>query len=91
LGGREHAGLQGGDQLHPLVVGRVESLVDDLGALGGGGGKPRVAGVAAEDLDVVGDGGGAGAVDHPHWLPAAAQGVQGGQADGAGSEDHLPW
>jgi hypothetical protein len=37
------------------VVGRVEGLVDDLGAVGGGGGERGVAGVAAEDLDVVGD------------------------------------
>jgi hypothetical protein len=53
-------------------------LVDDLGALGGGGGEARVAGVAADDLDVVGDRGGAGAVDQPHALAPAAQGIQGG-------------
>jgi hypothetical protein len=90
LGGGEDAGLQAGEQLHPLVVGRVEGLVDDLGALGGGG-EGRVAGVAAEDLDVVGGRRGAGAVDQPYGLAPAAQGVQGGQADGAGPEDHVPW
>jgi hypothetical protein len=91
LGGGEHAGLQAGEQLHPLVVGRVQGLVDDLGTPGGGGGKGGVAGVAAEDLDVAGDRGGAGAVDHPHVLAPAAQGVQGSQADGARPEDHMPW
>jgi hypothetical protein len=34
LGSGEHAGLQAGEQLDPLVVGRVEGLVDDLGAFG---------------------------------------------------------
>src|SRR6266508_4158185 len=89
--GGKHAGLEGGEQLDPLVVGRVEGLVEDLGALGGGRGERRVAGVAAEDLDVVGDRGGAGAVDQPHLLATAAEGLQGGQADGAGPEDHMPW
>jgi hypothetical protein len=75
LGG-QHAGLQAGEQLDPLVIGRVESLVDDLGTLGGGRGKAWVAGVAAEDLDVVGNWGGAGAVDQPHPFTPAAQGFQ---------------
>src|SRR6185369_6035521 len=75
----------------PIVVGRVEGLVDDPGAAGGGGGEGGVAGVAAEDLDVVGDRGGAGAVDQPGGLAAATQGVQGGQADGPGPEDHMLW
>src|SRR5215210_614609 len=79
-----------GNSSDPLVVGRVEGLVDDLGALGGGCGEGGVAGVAAEDLDVVGDRGGAGAVDQPHCLAPTAQGVQGGQADGPGPKDHLP-
>jgi hypothetical protein len=91
LGSGEHAGLQAGEALDPLVVGRVEGLVDDLGALGGGGGEGGVAGVAAEDLDLVGNRGGAGAVDHPYGLAAAAQRFHGGQADRAGPEDHLPW
>src|SRR4029077_20739473 len=63
----------------------------DLGAVGGGAGEGGVAGVAAEDLDVVGDRGGPGAVDQPGGLPAATQGVQGGQADGPGPEDHMLW
>src|SRR6266511_5350706 len=54
FGGGKHAGLEGGEQLDPLVVGRVEGLVEDL-------------------------------------LAAAAEGLQGGQADGAGPEDHMPW
>src|SRR6476659_10629843 len=91
LGGGQDAGLEGGEQLRPLVVGRVEGLVDDPGAAGGGGGEGGVAGVPAEDLDVVGDRGGAGAVDQPGGLAAAAQGVQGGQADGPGPEDHVLW
>jgi hypothetical protein len=91
LGGGEDAGLQAGEQLDPLVVGRVEGLVDDLGAAGGGGGEGRVAGVAAEDLDVVGDRGGPRAVDQPHPLTPAAQGVQGGETDRAGPKDHMPW
>jgi hypothetical protein len=91
LGGRQHPGLQGGKQLHPLVVGRVEGLVDDLGASGGGRGEGRVAGVAADDLDLIGDRGGAGAVDQPHGLAAAAQRLQRGQADGTGPKDHMPW
>ena len=90
LGGGEDAGLEGGEQLDPLGVGRIQGLVDDLGALGGGGGEGGVAGVAAQDLDVVGDWGGAGAVDQPDGLTAAAQGVQGGQADGPGPKDHMP-
>jgi len=91
LGGGEDAGLQAGEQLDPLVVGRVEGLVDDLGAVGGGGGDGGVAGVAAEDLDVVGNRGGAETVDQPGGLAAARQDVQGGQADGPGSEDHMLW
>jgi hypothetical protein len=91
LGGGQHAGLEGGEQLDPLGVGRIQGLVDDLGAGGGGGGEGGVAGVAAQDLDVVGDRGGAGAVDQPHPLTAAAQGVQGRETDGAGPEDHMLW
>jgi hypothetical protein len=53
------------------ALGRVEGLVDDLGAVGGGGGEGGIAGVAAQDLDVVGHRGGAGAVDQPHSLAAA--------------------
>src|SRR4029079_1379190 len=97
LGGGQDAGLEGGEQFHPPVVGRVDGLVDDLGAVGGGGGEGGVAGVTAEDLDVVGDRGGAGTVDQPGGLAAAAQGVPGGQADGPGPgpgpgpEDHMLW
>src|SRR6185437_10476470 len=39
LGGGQDAGLEGGEQFRPLVVGRVEGLVDDPGAAGGGGGE----------------------------------------------------
>ena len=63
FGGSEDAGLQGGELCGPLVVGRVEGLVDDGGAVGGLGGEGGVAGVAADDLDVVGYAGVAGAVD----------------------------
>ena len=55
-GGGQHAGLQGGELLGPLGVGRVEGLVDDLRAPGDRGGERRVPGVAADHLDVVGDG-----------------------------------
>ena len=48
-----------------------------------------VGGVAADDVDLVGDGGGAGAVDHPHRLPAPKQGIEGGEADRAGAEDDV--
>jgi hypothetical protein len=54
LGGGEHAGLQPGEQLDPLVVGRVEGLVDDAGPVRGSSGEDRVAGVTGDDLDVVG-------------------------------------
>ena len=90
FGGGEHAGLQGGELRGPFVVGRVEGLVDHGGALGDGGGEGGVAGVAADDLDVVGHAGVAGAVDEPDGLAAAAQRVEGGQADRAGAEDDVP-
>ena len=65
LGGGQHAGLQGGELLGPAGVGRVEGLVDDAGAWATAVVKPGSRGVAADDLDVVGNAGGAGAVDHP--------------------------
>ena len=71
------------------AVGRVQGLVDDLGSVGDVDGEPWVGGVAADDLDLLGYGGGAGAVDHPHRLTAAKQGVQGGEADRAGTEDDM--
>ena len=89
LRGGEHAGLEGGELLHPTRVGRVQGLVDDLGAVGDVDGELWVGGVAADDLDLIGYAGGAGAVDHPHRLAAAQQGVQGGQADRAGTEDDV--
>ena len=82
----EHPGLQGREFLHPTLVRRVEGLVDDLGAAGGIDGELWVGGVAAHDLNVIGYSGGAGAVDHPYGLAAAKQGIEGGEADGAGTE-----
>ena len=91
LGGGEHAGLQARELCGPLGVGRVQGLVDDARRRGlTVGGEGGVAGVAADDLDVVGDAGVAGAVDQPDGLAAAAEGVEGGQADGAGAEDDVP-
>jgi len=89
FGGGQHAGLQGGELLEPAPVGRVEGLIYDPGAPGDGGGELRIAGVAADHLDVVGHRGGAGAVDQPYRLAAPAKRVEGGQTDGAGSEDHV--
>ena len=52
--------------------------------------KCRIAGVAADHLDLLWYAGGAGAVDHPDGLAAATQGVQRGEADRAGAEDDVP-
>ena len=57
-----HAGLQQRELGGPLRIGRVEGLVDDVGSAGDLGGEGRVPGVPADDLDVVGDAGGAGTV-----------------------------
>jgi hypothetical protein len=90
FGGGKDAGLQGGELRGPLRVWRVEGLVDDAGSLGGRSGEGGVAGVAADDLDVVGDRCVAGSVDEPDGLAAPAQGVVGGQTDGSGAEDDVP-
>jgi uncharacterized membrane protein YqiK len=57
--------------------------------VGDGGAEARVASVAADHLDAVGYRRGTGTVDHADRLAAAAESVQGGQADGSGSEDHV--
>ena len=54
------------------------------------GGEGGVAGVTADDVDVVGDAGVTGAVDQPDGLAAAAERVEGSQTDGAGAEDDVP-
>ena len=90
LGGGQHPGLQAGELLGPARVRRVERLVDHLGAAGDVDGEVRIGGIAADDLDALGNPGRAGPVDHPDALAAAEQGLQGGQADGAGAEDDVP-
>jgi hypothetical protein len=60
-------------------------LVDDLGSARDVDGEPCVRGVAPDDLDLIGYGPGAGAVDHPHGLAAAKQGIQRGETDRAGA------
>jgi hypothetical protein len=90
LGGGDHTSLQGGELCDPLVVRRVEGLVDDGSTLRHRGGEGGVAGVAADDLDVVADPGVPGAVDQPDGLTTAPQRLEGGQADRAGPEDHVP-
>jgi hypothetical protein len=91
LRGDQDSGLQGGKRLRPAVVRRVEDLVYDAGARGGGGGEGGVAGVAAHHLDVLGYGRGTGAVHQPDALvSAAAQRLDQGQTDRAGTEDGAP-
>ena len=53
--------------------------------------RPNVLFITADDLNPIGNPGGPGPVHHPDALPAAPQSLQGGQADGAGSEDDVPW
>ena len=91
FGRGEHAGLQGRELLHPPLVWRVEGLVDHLGAAGDVDGELRIGGVAAHDLNPIGYSGGAGAVDHPYGLAAAEQRIEGGETDGAGTEDDVTW
>ena len=74
---------------HPTRVGRIEGLLDDLGSAGDVDGETCVGGVAPDDLDLIGYGGGAGAVDHPHGLAAAEQSLRGGEADRAGAENDV--
>ena len=89
FGGGEHAGLQGRELLHPTLVRRVHGLIHHPGAAGDVDGELRIGGVATDDLNLVRYSGGAGAVDHPHGLAAAEQGVEGGEADRAGAEDDV--
>jgi hypothetical protein len=72
FGGGEHARLQGGELFRPAVIGRVEGLVHDMGALADSGREARVAGVAPDHLDAVGHRGDAGTINHADGLAAAA-------------------
>src|SRR5829696_7845508 len=89
FGRGEHTGLEGREFLHPTLVRWVQRLIHEAGAAGDVDGELSIGGVAAHDLNVIGYSGGAGAIDHPYGLAAAKQGVQGGQADGAGTEDDV--
>ena len=91
LGGGEHAGLQAGNSSTQRAYGglrvwyttrapRVTSMVNC-----------GIGGVAAHHLNLLRYSGGAGAVDHPDGLAAAEQGVEGGEADRAGTEDDVTW
>ncbi len=92
LGRREHAVLQGGEELGPLVVLGVEALVDDGCSRSGPAREHRIARIAREHLDA-GRGIAAGepprAVHHAHRQLAAAQGLHGGTGDRPGAEDHV--
>ena len=90
FGGGEDTGLQGRELRRPLRVGRAEGLVDDGRTTGGCDGEQGVAGVPADDLDVIRHPGVPGAVDQPDGLAAASQRVEGGQTDGAGPEHDVP-
>lgn len=73
-----------------LVLSMMNGSANDGRPAGGGDGEVRVAGVSADDLDVVSHRGVAGAVDQPDALAAAAQRVEGGQTDRTGAEDDMP-
>lgn len=86
LGGGERTGLQPGELGRPQGIGRTHRLVDHGSPAGCIRGECRIPGVPADDFDVVGHAGVPGPLDQSDGLAAAAQRVEGGQADRAGPE-----
>src|SRR5687767_8015161 len=89
FGSGQHPGLQCRKLLHPTLIRRVQRLIHHPGAAGDLDGELRVGGVATHHLNLLRYSGGARAVDHPHSLPAAEQGIEGGKADRAGTKNDM--
>jgi hypothetical protein len=85
----EHPRLQCRKLLHPTLIRRVQRLIHHPGAAGDVNGELRIGGVATHHLDLLRYSGGARAVDHPHGLPTAEQGIEGGTADRAGTKNDI--
>jgi hypothetical protein len=81
--------LQPGEQLGPLVVGRVEGEVDYRCPFAGLSGEGLIRGVASHDLDALGHTRPAAAVDHPDAFTLAHEFIHYRQTHGPGTENDV--